>query len=79
MVAEYPDLKTYMDRLEGQKAEQSLQSLQALWQTTKEDATERAERLVSVGFFEKRNRKGTISYWIPFVYRGALKIVQGKA
>lgn len=79
MVAEYPDLKIYMDRLEGQKAEQSLQSLQALWHTTKEAATEQAERLVSVGFFEKRDRRGTTSYWIPFIYRGALKLVQGRA
>lgn len=79
MVAEYPDLKIYMDRLEGQKAEQSLQSLQTLWQVTKETANEAAERLVSVGFFEKRDRKGTTSYWIPFIYRGALKLVQGRA
>lgn len=79
MVAEYPDLKIYMDRLEGQKAEQSLQSLQALWQTTTETANDLAERLVSVGFFEKRDRKGATSYWIPFIYRGALKLVQGRA
>lgn len=79
MVAEYPDLKIYMDRLEGQKAEQSLVSLQALWQTNKETANELAERLVSVGFFEKRDRKGVTSYWIPFIYRGALKLVQGRA
>ena len=79
MVAEYPDLKIYMDRLEGQKAEQSLQSLQTLWQVTKETANEAAERLVSVGFFEKRDRKGATSYWIPFIYRGALKLVQGRA
>ncbi len=79
MVAEYPDMKSYMDRLEGQKAEQSLQSLQVLWQTTPEKATELADRLISVGFFEKRDRKGITSFWIPFIYRGALKLVQGRA
>ncbi len=79
MVAEYPDLRIYMDRLEGQKAEQSLQSLQDLWQTSREAAIEFAERLVSVGFFEKRDRKGTASYWTPFIYRGALKLIQGRA
>lgn len=79
MVAEYPDLKVYMDRLDGQKSEHGLDSLQALWQVSPEKAATVAERLVSVGFFEKRERKGATSYWIPFLYRGALKLVQGRA
>lgn len=79
MVAEYPDLKPYMDRLEGQKAEQSLESLTALWQSTPDVVIAQADRLISVGFFEKRERKGATSYWIPFIYRGALKLVQGRA
>lgn len=79
MVAEYPDLKVFMDKLEGQKAEHSLQSLQAIWQTSASETAELAERLIGVGFFEKRERKGTVSLWIPFLYRGALKLVQGRA
>lgn len=79
MVAEYPDLKVSMDKLEGQKAEQSIESLQRIWGTTEQEAQLIAERLASVGFFEKRERKGAVSWWIPFLYRGALKLVQGRA
>ncbi|MBB2777274.1 UNVERIFIED_ORG: hypothetical protein HNP28_002597 [Comamonas terrigena] len=79
MVAEYPDLKEFMDKLEGQKAEQSLHSLQTIWQVSSEKTAEVVERLVSVGFFEKRDRKGVPSFWIPFLYRDALKLVRGRA
>jgi hypothetical protein len=79
MVAEYPDLKEYMDKLEGQKAEQSIESLQRIWGTIEQEGQFIAERLASVGFFEKRERKGAVSWWIPFLYRGALKLIQGRA
>lgn len=79
MTAEYPDLKPFMDKLDGQKAEQSTQSLATLWLTSVDKTTEVAERLVAVGFFEKRDRKGAASFWVPFIYRGALNLLQGRA
>ena len=79
IAAKYPDLKVYMDALDGQKAEQGLASLSAIWQSGIIEAQKSAERLVGIGFFEKLQRMGISSYWIPFLYRGALKLVQGRA
>jgi hypothetical protein len=79
LAAEYPDLKSFMDKLESQKSDQTVSSLAAIWQLDSTAAVDTAERLVGIGFFEKRERKGVTSYWIPFLYRGALKVVQGPA
>ncbi|WP_299144760.1 hypothetical protein [uncultured Tateyamaria sp.] len=78
-VAENPTLRDYTEALKGQKAEQTLSTLRSIWSKEQTDALEIAERLVSSGFFERRDNQGEITYWVPFVYRDALELVQGKA
>ena len=75
---EYPALKTYIEKLEGQKAEQTLPTLGTLWKTSPEITKTTTTRLVEIGFFEKRGSGDLLTFWIPFIYRPALKIIQGK-
>lgn len=77
--AENPSLAEYTDRLKGQKAEQTIATLAVQWNVDENTAGTLVERLVKAGFFEVREIKGTVTYWIPFIYRDALELVQGKA
>ncbi len=79
LCAEYPLLKPYLDKLEREKTQQSRDSLAVLWKCTAEKSSEIAEKLVEAGFFDRRGTKDTPSYWIPFLYRDALDLVQGAA
>lgn len=77
LCAEYPALKENLDALEGQKTQQSLQSLMTLWRCNKSKAEVISEKLCEVGFFERRGTKDSPTYWVPFLYRDALQMVQG--
>lgn len=77
--AEYPDLKSYTELLKGEKSEQSLESLQRIWNLPIDEAANTADQLVGSGFFELRVDKGKASYWVPFLYRDALELIRGKA
>ncbi|MDP8992466.1 MAG: hypothetical protein M3N31_05340 [Actinomycetota bacterium] len=77
--AEYPNLREQLAALQGEKTNQSLRSLATVWALSEEDARLIAEELVEVGFFERRGEKGKPSYWVPFLYRSALDMVQGSA
>lgn len=79
LYAEYPDLATLIESLEGEKAEQRPSTLAGIWNTSVEDAAEIAERLVRVGFFERVGERDDVRYWVPFLYRDALSLVQGQA
>ena len=79
LCAEYPQLKPFLQKLEREKAEQSLSSLTILWDITLEKTAQIAERLVETGFFERRGNKESPQYWVPFLYRDALNLVQGSA
>lgn len=79
LYAEYPDLKPYIEKLEGEKAEQLPATLAAIWGVPVEDAVTVAEQLVGVGFFERLGDRDEVSYWVPFLYRDALNLVQGQA
>lgn len=79
LCAEHPTLEVYLSRLEREKTEQDKDSLATLWSVTTEHAEQIAEKLVEVGFFERRGEKDAPTYWIPFLYREALKLVQGAA
>lgn len=79
LCAEHPNLKPFMDKLEHEKTQQGRESLAQLWGVTPTRAAEVAERLVEVGFFERRGEKDAPNYWIPFLYREALNLVQGAA
>ncbi|SDN87773.1 P-loop ATPase, Sll1717 family [Polaromonas sp. JS666] len=79
LCAEYPLLKPYLDKLEGEKTEQSPTSLSKLWKVPGEKAVEVADQLVEAGFFERRGSRETPTYWVPFLYRDALEMLQGAA
>lgn len=80
LCAEHPALKTILDQLEGQKTQQSPSSLARIWRVSEKEALTRAEKLCEVGFFQKRSFKDhPLVFWIPFLYRDALNLVQGQA
>jgi hypothetical protein len=79
LYAEYPGERSYISKLEGEKAEQTPESLANLWSVSRDDAIAEAKQLVELGFFEERGTKEDPTYWVPFLYRDALNLVQGKA
>ncbi len=79
LYAEYPEYKDAIQKLEGGKTEHSLASLESIWGVSQEQAKEQVQALVELGFFEARGDRADPSYWIPFLYRDALNLVQGAA
>jgi hypothetical protein len=79
LYAEYPEHKKYIAALENQKSEQSAESLARIWRTESQIAQREAEDLREIGFFQRRTRDAQITYWVPFLYRDALSMVQGRA
>ena len=79
LLAEYPSVRDRLIQLEGQKSEHSVETLSAIWRVDLPEAKSCAEELVFIGFFEKRGERTDPRYWIPFLYRDALSIVQGSA
>jgi len=75
LYAEHPTLRPYIEKLEGQKTRQNAVSLAAIWGLSEADARKTAEQLVVIGFFEPR----LSDYWVPFMYRPALEMVQGSS
>jgi hypothetical protein len=79
LFAEYPALKPYIQQLEGEKTQQTPETLGRIWGVSPDASRKIAEDLVEIGFFEKRGSKQEPSYWVPFLYRDALSLVQGEA
>lgn len=79
LLAEYPALREHLERLDGEKCEQTPDSLGILWGVTPEEALKIAKRLSEVGFFTIVGDKTAPSFWAAFLYRPALNLVQGKA
>jgi hypothetical protein len=79
LCAEHPTLKPILMRLEGEKTQQTPSTLAKIWSVSETTALERAEKLVEVGFFEKRGSKEQPIFWVPFLYRDALNLLQGPA
>jgi hypothetical protein len=79
LCAEHASLKSLLNLLEGKKTHQTAKTLAKIWNTTDADALRNAERLTEIGFFEKRTVKEKTVFWVPFVYRDALKMIQGQA
>jgi hypothetical protein len=73
LFAEFPALRPLILKLKASKTQQTIDSLMDLWRMDVEKATEAASQLVDVGFFEQRGS----DYWVPFLYRDALEMVQG--
>jgi len=79
LYAEFPALRGLLEQLRGKKTSQTAESLAALWKMSLQDAEAKADELVQIGFFERRNKAGRPEYWVPFLYRDALELVQGSA
>lgn len=79
LYAEYPESKRWIEALEGEKTDQDPASLAAVWGCSEEQAAERAYTLVEIGFFEQRGTNAEPRFWVPFLYRDALEMVQGSA
>jgi hypothetical protein len=79
LYAEYPEHRQFIEQLRGGKAEQTIPALQKIWGISRAEAQAEAEELVKVGFFEPRTTKEGQTFWIPFLFRPALQLVQGKA
>lgn len=77
--AEYPVLKPAILALAQEKTEQDKFSLSLIWDTGYEEARAKADELVAIGFFERRGDKSSPRYWVPFLYRPGLGMVQGVA
>jgi hypothetical protein len=77
--AEHPESRGVLRALEGEKTTHTLGSLAAIWQTTEETTALIAGSLVDIGFFERRGTLRSPTYWVPFLYRPALALVQGSA
>lgn len=79
LYSEQPEMKPWIEKLRGEKTLQSLESLSDIWGISRTDAGARANQLVDIGFFEVRGQKDNPSFWVPFLYRDALYMVQGAA
>ncbi len=79
LLAEYPQMKDWVLQLKGQKTKQTSASLANIWSISQQEASDRAGRLSTVGLFEIWGVRPNVEYWIPFLYRDALELVQGTA
>lgn len=79
LYAEHADQKPWIERLKGEKTLQTPNTLSQIWSCTEDEATQRALTLTSIGFFEQRGSKQSPEFWVPFLYREALDLVQGTA
>lgn len=79
LYAEYPNLRELLQKLTGEKTQQTPRTLATIWGLSEEEAAKHADQLYEIGFFEKRGKKTAPIYWVPFLYRDALKLVQGTA
>jgi hypothetical protein len=79
LYAEYPDLRPFISKLVGEKTEQTVETLGALWGVDTTTTIQISDRLAEVGFFQKRSVRDSDTLWVPFLYRDALKMIQGLA
>jgi hypothetical protein len=79
LYAEYPAERPFLEKLEKEKAEQTPESLMAIWSVDRDAALAKAATLVALEFFEARGSRTEPTFWVPFLYRDALHLVQGKA
>lgn len=77
--AEYPWHRDSIEALRGEKTRQSPESLSELWAISLDQARTKAQELVDIGFFSLQGTRENPEYWVPFLYRDALSMVQGTA
>lgn len=77
--AEYPELKADIEKLKKKKCHHNASTLSKIWSIEEIEALEVANELVRIGFFEQRGGHETPEFWVPFLYRPGLDMIQGKA
>lgn len=65
--------------LKGEKTDQKPETLAKIWKLSLDDTAYQAQKLINIGFFEERGEKNDPRYWVPFIYRNELKMIQGSA
>jgi hypothetical protein len=79
ILAEYPQFRELLLKLKGEKTQQSVETLAQKWGLSPEAALEIAHALEAIGFFVRRERKGVVEFWVPFLYRNGLDMSWGAA
>lgn len=79
LYAEYNTEKQFIEKLAGQKTEHTPETLSMIWGLDRDAALSKANELVALGLFEARGTRTEPTFWVPFLYRDALNLVQGKA
>lgn len=79
LYAEHPELRDVIEKLREEKTLQRIETLARIWGEGVEESRIHAEALVEVGFFERRGSGQDPEYWVPFLYRDALNMIQGTA
>lgn len=79
LYAENSSLKPWIEGLREEKTLHTPNSLADIWGVTPEQAAINAAALCNVGFFELRGTKSAPEYWVPFIYRDGLDMIQGSA
>ena len=79
LFAEYPAERPFLEKLRGEKTEQTPENLSVIWSLNREEAISKAQELVKIGFFQVRGTRTDPTFWVPFLYRDGLSLVQGRA
>jgi hypothetical protein len=79
LYAEHPSLRDALEKLRGAKTKHTLETLRVIWDSSESETAILAQQLVDVGFFEQQGTQGSPEFWVPFLYRDALDLVQGAA
>lgn len=79
LYAEHPEKKPWIEKLRGEKTLHTPESLATIWNIPAEQATAQALEIAGIGFFEVRGSKQEPNFWVPFLYRDALDLIQGSA
>ena len=79
LYAEYPEYRDDIEKLRGERTSQRTETLSAIWGLEQAQTQKLASDLVEVGFFEQRGSRDNPEYWVPFLYRDTLSMVQGTA
>jgi hypothetical protein len=79
LYAEFSRLKAWLVKLDGEKTQHTADTLAKIWGVGNDQAHEVANELTEIGFFEKQGEKDSPVFWVPFLYRPALHLVQGSA
>lgn len=79
--AEYPELRKYIELLQEHKTEYTIKTISKVFGITQKETKRVIPELVAIGFLKEKIGKlgkDDITYWVPFIYRDALKLLQGK-